>query len=380
MDISYYLASNIPLLSICLVVIFISIRNIKVRTRQSIYFLSFTVIVLLLATVVFMEKYASTYGLVVVGTIFTSIGYIFRPILLFIFILLANMDEKRSKWFYIVSSSLLAVNIVIYMLPLFFGVEGPSTAVFYYTLEADGTALFHRGDHMVLNFTSHIISFIYLVVLSVLSMLRFKGKHRRDALVLFLCVIIITSTVITEVLTARSDLLNIIAGICILIDYIFIVSINSSRDPLTHLYDRRTYYEDISKYKNIINGVIQIDMNELKYFNDNFGHEAGDEALLTIANVLESSIVPATMCAYRLSGDEFLVVMFQGKKEQLESTVDRIKLKMSESKYSIALGYYFVEKGNQITFDELMKKAEGYMYDDKAEYYVKSGHDRRGRK
>ena len=376
MDVSNFFASNIPLFSICLVLILISIRNFKVRKKESVYFLIFTGILLILSVVVVMEQYASVTGNIYLATIFTSIGYAARPVLILIFILLANMNEKRSIWYYRVFIGLLCINALVYVIPWFFNVPWMSTAVFHYEL-VDGKAVFQYGGF--LNYTSHAIALFFLVVLIYFSIASFQGKHRRDGIVLILCGLIILATVITEMVLQRTDLLNIISGICIMIDYIFIISINASRDPLTHLYDRRTYYEDLTKYQNLINGIIQLDMNELKYYNDNYGHEAGDEALVSLANIFTSSIVSKIMCAYRLSGDEFLILMFQGKKEQLGEVVSNIKEQLSTSKYSAAMGSYFIEKGDNTTFDEAMKKAEKLMYKDKNEYYIKSGHDRRGR-
>lgn len=376
MDVSNFFASNIPLFSICLVLILISIRNFKVRKKESVYFLIFTGILLILSVVVVMEQYASVTGNIYLATIFTSIGYAARPVLILIFILLANMNEKRSIWYYRVFIGLLCINALVYVIPWFFNVPWMSTAVFHYEL-VDGKAVFQYGGF--LNYTSHAIALFFLVVLIYFSIASFQGKHRRDGIVLILCGLIILATVITEMVLQRTDLLNIISGICIMIDYIFIISINASRDPLTHLYDRRTYYEDLTKYQNLINGIIQLDMNELKYYNDNYGHEAGDEALVSLANIFTSSIVSKIMCAYRLSGDEFLILMFQGKKEQLDEAVNNIKEQLSTSKYSAAMGSYFIEKGDNTTFDEAMKKAEKLMYKDKNEYYIKSGHDRRGR-
>ena len=376
MDVSNFFASNISLFSICLVLILISIRNFKVRKKESVYFLIFTGILLILSVVVVMEQYASVTGNIYLATIFTSIGYAARPVLILIFILLANMNEKRSIWYYRVFIGLLCINALVYVIPWFFNVPWMSTAVFHYEL-VDGKAVFQYGGF--LNYTSHAIALFFLVVLIYFSIASFQGKHRRDGIVLILCGLIILATVITEMVTKRTDLLNIISGICIMIDYIFIISINASRDPLTRLYDRRTYYEDLTKYQNLINGIIQLDMNELKYYNDKFGHEAGDEALVSLANIFTSSIVSKNMCAYRLSGDEFLILMFQGKKEQLDEVVSNIKEQLSTSKYSAAMGSYFIEKGDNTTFDEAMKKAEKLMYKDKNDYYIKSGHDRRGR-
>ena len=371
-----YLTNNIPLFAVATVILFISLRNIRVRKKESLLFISFIIIVLFLSVVVEIEKYSQAIGNVYLGTIFTSLGYITRPILLFVFILLANMDQKRSKLFYRICLIPLMVNAVVYLLPLFFGVPGISKIIFYYQMNADGTASFIRGSP--LNFVSHIISAFYLGILIYVGALRFHGKHRRDGVVIILCVAIISVTVIVEMLVNRNDLLNIVSAICAMTNYIFIVSVNTSRDPLTHLYDRRTYYEDISRYRSLINGVVQIDMNELKFLNDHYGHGVGDNALIEIASIFENCIDESSMCVYRLSGDEFLILMFNGRQEILAHTVYQIKEKLRESTYSAAIGYYFIDKeNNPVTFDEAMKEAEKLMYKDKADFYLKSGHDRR---
>ena len=376
MDIPNYLISNIPLFSISAVMIFLAFRNLRVRRKESIYFLVFTSIVLVLSAVCALEKYSQRAGLPVVGTIFTALGYILRPILLFIFVLLSNMDFKRERWFFNMIGIPLLINTTVYILPLFMGVEPLRTLVFYYQMNDAGGADFMRGTF--LNFTSHAICLFYLGVLIFVSTVRFHGKHRRDGVVLLLCVAVILLTVIAEMITTRNDLLNIVCEICAMINYIFIMTVNSSRDPLTNLYDRRTYLEDVSRYKTIVNGLIMIDMNELKFVNDNYGHQTGDEALHELAQIFDSSVEPSIMCTYRVSGDEFIILMFQGKIEQLDNTVSRIRKRVEECKYSAAIGTCYIDKkAGDISFEEAYQKAEELMYQDKSKYYVESGHDRR---
>lgn len=56
MDVLNYLASSVPLYSICAIMIFIAFRNLRSHRKESIYFIAFTVIVLLLSIVVFLER------------------------------------------------------------------------------------------------------------------------------------------------------------------------------------------------------------------------------------------------------------------------------------------------------------------------------------
>lgn len=378
MDISSYFVINIPLFTISIVMGFLAFRNLRVRKKESIFFLVFTLIVLILSVVVFMEKYSQAEGLPEIGTVFTSLGYILRPVLLYIFVLLTNMEFKRGRGFYLLVTIPLLVNLLVYLIPIIFmKVEPLAKLIFYYQMNDDGvSASFMRGTF--LNFISHAICLFYLGVSVYVSTVRFHGKHRRDGMVIIMCVVLVLGTVIAEMITTRNDLLNIVCEICAMVNYIFIMTINSSRDPLTNLYDRRTYLEDLSRYQDVVNGVIMIDMNELKFVNDNYGHQTGDEALISLAKIFESSIDQSIMCAYRVSGDEFTILMFQGKIEQLDEVATKIREKMREGQYTAAIGTCFIDKrANEISFQEALRKAEELMYIDKSKYYDTTGHARR---
>lgn len=356
--------------------IFIALKNFRIRKLESSLFIVFSLLVILLSVVVEMETFGKATGRPILATYFTSAGYIVRPILLYVFVLLANMNDRRWKYFYHLCVGLLILNAIVFILPLFTNVSALSHLVFYYELNGDGSASFHRGTF--LNFTSHIVSVFFLGVIIYISMVRFHGKHRKDGLVLLICAAFITATVLVETFTGRNDLLNLICEICAIVNYVFIVSVNTSRDFLTGLYDRRTFYEDSTKYRSSINGVIEIDMNGLKFINDHYGHLEGDKALAEIAKVFLSCIDRRTMFVYRLSGDEFIILMIKGKKETLERTVSLIQEEMEKSKYSIAIGARFIEEGEKLSFEELIKEGERLMYEDKSKFYKETGYERRG--
>ena len=369
-----FLASNIPLFSAALVVLFIAFRNLRVRKRESIYFITFTTIVLICAFIIFLEDFAKEKGYVTLGTISSFFEFILRPILLYVFVLLANMEQKRPKKFYIALFIPLALNFLVYLPALFIGVPGLSTFIFSYQLNSAGGADLVRGSFLA--YFVYLVCAFYLAILSYISMMKFRGKHRQDGLVIVLCVVVIISAVVVEFVSKRNDLLNIVCEICAMINYIFIITVNASKDSLTDLYDRRTFEEDVSKYKDVINGIIQIDMNELKFLNDHYGHNAGDMALNEIASILKDSSNESLMCVYRLSGDEFIVLMFQGKEIILEDTVKLIRERMNKTDYTIALGSYYFDP-TRISFEDAMKQSEQFMYIDKGNYYKISGHNRR---
>jgi diguanylate cyclase (GGDEF)-like protein/PAS domain S-box-containing protein len=86
------------------------------------------------------------------------------------------------------------------------------------------------------------------------------------------------------------------------------------RDPLTGLYNRRYLEETMDRELHRARrhetqiGVVMMDLDHFKIFNDTFGHAAGDLLLSAVANCIKSSIREEDI-ACRYGGEEFLLLM-----------------------------------------------------------------------
>lgn len=78
-------------------------------------------------------------------------------------------------------------------------------------------------------------------------------------------------------------------------------------DALTGAYNRR-YFEDRLKGARMSAGVVMIDLDDFKMYNDTCGHDAGDAALRTTVEIIRKCI-RATDILVRYGGDEFLLIM-----------------------------------------------------------------------
>ena len=82
-------------------------------------------------------------------------------------------------------------------------------------------------------------------------------------------------------------------------------------DGLTGLFNRRAFDKDLlnasgteaHKYY-----LVLIDIDHFKAFNDNYGHEAGDQALKRIARYLSKEV---TGRVYRYGGEELAIILNQ---------------------------------------------------------------------
>jgi diguanylate cyclase (GGDEF)-like protein/PAS domain S-box-containing protein len=91
----------------------------------------------------------------------------------------------------------------------------------------------------------------------------------------------------------------------------------SIRDPLTGLFNRRFMEESLelelrrASRNNRPLGMIMIDLDHFKFFNDNFGHEAGDLLLKELGALLRGNIRGEDI-ACRYGGEEFTLILPEG--------------------------------------------------------------------
>jgi diguanylate cyclase (GGDEF)-like protein len=86
--------------------------------------------------------------------------------------------------------------------------------------------------------------------------------------------------------------------------------LQAETDPLTGLLNRRAMEERVRELRTDDTGfaLAMADLDHFKRLNDSFGHETGDRALRTFANVLRASVRDDDIVA-RHGGEEFVIVL-----------------------------------------------------------------------
>lgn len=115
-------------------------------------------------------------------------------------------------------------------------------------------------------------------------------------------------------------------------------------DVLTGTYNRR-YYEDVASRIVGPAGIALMDVDDFKICNDTYGHYAGDMALKTVANAIQSCIRKSDLLI-RYGGDEFLLVLpgipsdiLQAKLEQIRAAVQQAAVPgYSHFRLSLSIG------------------------------------------
>lgn len=360
-----FLIQNFFLFCLTLAVIFMVLRSY--RTKR--VFISLPILVVslsvLLSFIYFIEQLCRyNNDLVFITTLCCSLGFILRPLVLYFF-----MRMTISKKYVLITAwVLMSINAVVYLLALFLFAPGLTHVIFYYE---NGEAILGP-----LFYTCHVIVGIMVAYFVIYSIYTLKGRHRYDALACLICGLFVGIAVILESLKVAEYLLNTTVAISCLFYVVHLYQQATIRDALTNLFDRHAYYHDVAKLETKVSGIITIDMNSLKWINDNKGHLEGDKAIKTIATIIYESIDYAHMDAYRMGGDEFNILSTSTKNQEIEKVIHSIREKIANTDYTVAIGYAIRTSPEQ-TVQEMNNIAEKMMYEDKSNYYKKTGIDRR---
>lgn len=151
-------------------------------------------------------------------------------------------------------------------------------------------------------------------------------------------------------------------------------------DDLCGLYNRRYFYETLERTINIYDNrtdnstfaLIAIDVDDMKFINDQYGQPKGDDVLRHIADSM-LLVVRKTDTCFRIGGDEFMVMLPDCDKMQalgiakkIAETVQATSVEVGDNKsekVTISLGIASYEKGADIS--ELISMADRKLYKSK---------------
>ena len=141
----------------------------------------------------------------------------------------------------------------------------------------------------------------------------------------------------------------------------------SYRDMLTGLYNRNRYIERLEAYKQVQDqqiGAIYIDLNGLKKVNDEQGHRAGDELIVRAAGTIAGIFAED---AYRVGGDEFVVILLDVSREEFARKTEQLRRQMQENSVDASIGG--VWQASTENLENLLRLADENMYREKKRYY-----------
>ena len=145
----------------------------------------------------------------------------------------------------------------------------------------------------------------------------------------------------------------------------------NEHDFLTGVYNRRFFVESLERNDNLDSyplGILMIDVNGLKIFNDAYGHEVGDLVLKEVAKQIQSHLTKKDVLA-RIGGDEFAILITNTSTEELQHTKETIQalllqVEVANIPLSVAIGFC-LKTDLDMDFEEVIKVSENMMYRNK---------------
>lgn len=285
-------------------------------------------------------------------------GYALRPAAVLGFLLVVWPAGKK-KWFLWIPAIL---NAGLYVTALF----TPLTFSF-----AEDYSI-QRGP---LSWVMFAVCLLYLIVTLVIIHISFRDRRAGDTLVIWICTLGCLGAVAVDILLGGISIVPAILISCMAF-YLFLKAQDTDHDPLTRLWNRASFYEDCKKRGNTVSAVASIDMNGLKRTNDELGHDVGDRALRMIGRGMRT-IMNKKISAYRVGGDEFMVLFFHCSEEETNAALKTFLDEMWRVGQSVSVGLA-VKGDTDDNLDTMIRKSDQRMYEQKREYYLL--HDRRQRR
>ncbi len=152
----------------------------------------------------------------------------------------------------------------------------------------------------------------------------------------------------------------------------------ANMDAMTGVRNKRAFQTQTERLNDWIqskNGthrfaIAMVDLNDLKKINDAYGHEKGDETIISLCNTICGVFMHSPV--FRVGGDEFVVIMEKGDFKRREKLVELFQKKIFElqadptlepwEQISAAIGYAVYDPEQDKTAEDVLARADAAMY------------------
>lgn len=148
---------------------------------------------------------------------------------------------------------------------------------------------------------------------------------------------------------------------------------SSIRDPLLGIYNRKYFFDTIEdklvKDASIQFAIVMMDIDDFKKINDKYGHQVGDEILLSVTNTINENLHEEDIVA-RYGGEEIVIYIHEVQnnnnvynridniRKEITSIISNNKKLKDPITASFGISYY---KGNK-SVDKVLKTADIMLY------------------
>jgi diguanylate cyclase (GGDEF)-like protein len=274
------------------------------------------------------------------------------------FFLHKSIQRLRKRYFY--SPLFIIVLILMVMDPFNHG-------IFY----IDQNNMYQRGPLIQIIVYFNIIILLVTVIIA-LKRKRDVGGRVFSGVVMF-GLIPLTGNIL-QFLFKGTIILWPSVALAVIYIFFFLEFQRDQKDYLTGLLNRQQIDEIVNTRISMLEkqggfAILMIDMDDFKSINDTYGHKEGDRALVNAANLIFQSVRSVDKVA-RFGGDEFILLLEEYEKAEVEKVINRISEKIESYnsnsllpyELKLSCGYKIVHRNEQNSYYDLIHEADQDMY------------------
>jgi diguanylate cyclase (GGDEF)-like protein len=153
----------------------------------------------------------------------------------------------------------------------------------------------------------------------------------------------------------------------------------ANTDPLTKVYNRRFLADFAKQYIEIVKRekksfcILLMDIDAFKHINDTYGHKVGDNVIISLVQMLQSTIRKNDVIV-RLGGDEFLVVLPNTASKNAKKVASKIidalnlnNLKKNKYAFTVSIGIAQFSAKEDKTIEDMLFRADTALYKAKSQ-------------
>ena len=150
-----------------------------------------------------------------------------------------------------------------------------------------------------------------------------------------------------------------------------LLTIEKETDVLTGLFNRRKLFEALAVLETADadkpSGILMVDIDRFKNFNDSYGHAAGDRCLSRFGEVLTEFTQDFHLRFYRYGGEEFVAMAYGYGEEDLFVIAESLRLAVQSTDFdgrqiTVSIGVAYCGDEHVLNYEKVIDRADNAVY------------------
>lgn len=210
-------------------------------------------------------------------------------------------------------------------------------------------------------FISEVILQPVIIILLILLFVKLH-RHKTDYVFAIIAIVTILTAFLTHLILKDHTSVNGTLCVIVSVYYYYCIMQIFKKDRLTKLLLRHNLMYEMDDLINKSYDIVLIDVDNFKIINDKYGHDRGDEVLVTIVDTV-NEYLPKGCKFYRYGGDEFVVISKKISTDELYTVFEKINSALSSKELRISYGIVRHNPGDDN--QNALTQADKLMYENK---------------